>query len=37
MAGERVVLDVLVENAAGQAFWQEAGFRPYATMMELSR
>lgn len=34
--GMRVMLDVLETNPAGQAFWSEIGFAPYATIMELT-
>lgn len=32
--GMPVHLEVLEGNAAGRAFWQALGFRPYATVME---
>lgn len=35
--GERVTLDVLESNPAGQAFWAAAGFTPYLHRMELFR
>jgi GNAT superfamily N-acetyltransferase len=31
--GTRVVLDVLERNPAGQVFWREVGFEPYARNM----
>ena len=35
-AGERVVLEVLESNPGGRAFWQRAGFVPYAAIMECT-
>lgn len=36
-AGKRVTVDVLIDNAAGRAFWLEVGFRDYAISLELMR
>ena len=33
----RLRIDVLINNAAGQAFWQAVGFRPYCITMEMDR
>ena len=35
-AGAPIALDVLETNAAGRAFWEALGFRPYCTAMLLS-
>lgn len=32
--GVRVMLDVLETNPAGQRFWRQAGFKPYAAILE---
>lgn len=33
--GERVLIEVLEANPAGQAFWQAMGFRPYCRRLEM--
>ncbi len=33
--GERVLLEVLEANPAGQAFWRAMGFRPYCQRLEM--
>jgi GNAT superfamily N-acetyltransferase len=35
--GERVRVEVLVENHAGHAFWQAVGFNDYSTTLEMER